>query len=224
MPYRKSARITVTNEGTAAGRRVLFEHRLHDGAVAARRRALLPRAVPAGGAVRRRQRRSRRKLNPDGKLNYVYAETRGRGHLMGVTLGVLLNADGLDGRGRRHDLRRRRDQARHHRHRLGRLLPGKLELRRPRRRHALRAPLLRRAAHHHAGAHRRPLLLLPLARRQPGHLHALPEAHHGTRPRQRPGDNFFSVCYWYQTEPYTDFPALPPVAARVPVIKEIAHT
>src|SRR5664279_4651245 len=29
------------------------------------------------------------KLNPDGKQNYVYCETRGRGHLMGVTLGVL---------------------------------------------------------------------------------------------------------------------------------------
>jgi len=23
------------------------------------------------------------------------------------------------------------------------------------------------------------------------------------------GDNFYSVCYWYQTQPYTDFPPLP---------------
>ena len=29
------------------------------------------------------------------------------------------------------------------------------------------------------------------------------------------GDNFFSVRYWYQTTPYTDFPALPPVAERI---------
>ena len=40
-----------------------------------------------------------------GKKNYVYVETRGRGHLMGVTLGVLQNRR-LDGRRRRHDFRR----------------------------------------------------------------------------------------------------------------------
>jgi len=33
------------------------------------------------------------------------------------------------------------------------------------------------------------------------------------------GDNFFSVGYWYQTTPYTDFPAMPEVAARIPVVK-----
>ena len=47
------------------------------------------------------------KLNLDGKNNYVYVETRGRGHLMGVTLGVLQNRRPLDGRRRRHDFRRR---------------------------------------------------------------------------------------------------------------------
>ena len=35
----------------------------------------------------------------DGKQNYVYCETRGRGHLMGVTLGVLQNANGWWGEG-----------------------------------------------------------------------------------------------------------------------------
>jgi hypothetical protein len=39
------------------------------------------------------------KLNPDGAKNYVYVETRGRGHLMGVTLGVLQNANGWWGEG-----------------------------------------------------------------------------------------------------------------------------
>jgi hypothetical protein len=39
------------------------------------------------------------KLNPDGKDNYVYVEARGRGHLMGVTLGVLQNTDGWMGEG-----------------------------------------------------------------------------------------------------------------------------
>ena len=34
-------------------------------------------------------------------------------------------------------------------------------------------------------------------------------------------DNFYSVCYWYQTTPYTDFPALPPAAERIPALKSV---
>ena len=30
------------------------------------------------------------------------------------------------------------------------------------------------------------------------------------------GDNFYSVAYWYQSEPHAEFPALPPVDSRVP--------
>src|ERR1035437_8413828 len=33
------------------------------------------------------------------------------------------------------------------------------------------------------------------------------------------GDNFYSAGYWYQSTPYTDFPALPPVAQRIPMVK-----
>ena len=31
-------------------------------------------------------------------------------------------------------------------------------------------------------------------------------------------DNFFSVAYWYQSEPHAKFPALPPVETRLPRI------
>ena len=31
-------------------------------------------------------------------------------------------------------------------------------------------------------------------------------------------DNFYSVAYWYQTEPHAEFPALPPPEARVPKV------
>jgi hypothetical protein len=34
-------------------------------------------------------------------------------------------------------------------------------------------------------------------------------------------DNFYSACYWYQTEPYTDFPPLAPVTERVPGVKAV---
>ena len=32
-------------------------------------------------------------------------------------------------------------------------------------------------------------------------------------------DNFYSVAYWYQPEPYTDFPPLPAVEDRVVMLK-----
>ncbi|HEV8131874.1 MAG TPA: hypothetical protein VGQ81_11530, partial [Acidobacteriota bacterium] len=35
-------------------------------------------------------------------------------------------------------------------------------------------------------------------------------------------DNFYSACYWYQSEPFTDFPPLPPVDARIPRLKAVA--
>jgi len=50
------------------------------------------------GSLRLRAQPSRRH-NLDGKDNYVFCETRGRGHLMGVTLGVVQNADGWMGEG-----------------------------------------------------------------------------------------------------------------------------
>jgi hypothetical protein len=33
------------------------------------------------------------------------------------------------------------------------------------------------------------------------------------------GDNFFSVAYWYQNAPFTDFPALPPLDQRIPKVR-----
>ncbi len=35
------------------------------------------------------------------------------------------------------------------------------------------------------------------------------------------GDNFYSCCYWYQSEPYTDLPPLPPVEERIPVLHAV---
>jgi len=34
-------------------------------------------------------------------------------------------------------------------------------------------------------------------------------------------DNYYSVAYWYQTEPSTAFPPLPPVAERRPSLKAV---
>jgi hypothetical protein len=40
--------------------------------------------------------------------------------------------------------------------------------------------------------------------------HTMEHGHANHRP-----DDFYSVCYWYQSEPYTNFPALPPAAQRI---------
>ena len=34
-------------------------------------------------------------------------------------------------------------------------------------------------------------------------------------------DNFYSVAYWYQTEPHAPFPALPPADQRLPVVQQV---
>jgi len=36
------------------------------------------------------------------------------------------------------------------------------------------------------------------------------------------GDNFYSVAYWYQSEPHGTFPALPPAEMRVPHVFPVA--
>ena len=43
--------------------------------------------------------RREKEINLDGKNNYVFMETHGRGHLMGVTMGVLQNHDRWMGEG-----------------------------------------------------------------------------------------------------------------------------
>jgi len=94
MPFRKSARLTVTNE--SAGQVGAFYSNID---------YLLAPSLPDDALYFHAQYRQAspcvasvgETLNPTGARNYVYLETRGRGHLMGVTLGVLLNADGWMG-------------------------------------------------------------------------------------------------------------------------------
>ena len=218
MPYRKSARMTVTNEGrqpvgafysnidfmtvpSLPGDALYFH---------AQYRQASPCVAVRGEAA---------KLNPDGKLNYVYAETRGRGHLMGVTLGVLLNADGWMGEG--DDMIFIDDETKpaivgtgSEDYFLGSWNFGGRDGAVP-------------FAHHYYGA---PLLIMP--ERTGGRYccyrwhgdnpvtftkylkHTMEHGHANDR-----GDNWFSACYWYQSAPYTDFPALPPVAERIPQVK-----
>jgi hypothetical protein len=218
MPYRKSARMTVTNEGRQqvgafySNIDYMTMPSLPDDALYfhAQYRQASP-CVPVRGEAA--------KLNPDGKLNYVYAETRGRGHLMGVTIGVLLNADGWMGEG--DEMIFIDDETRpaivgtgSEDYLLGSWNFGGRDGAVP-------------FAHRYYGA---PLIIM--AERTGGRYccyrwhgdnpvtftsylkHTMEHGHGNDR-----GDNWFSACYWYQTAPYTDFPALPPVAERIPQVK-----
>lgn len=216
MPFRKSARLTVTNE--SAGQVGAFYSNID---------YLLAPSLPDDALYFHAQYRQAspcvasvgETLNPTGARNYVYLETRGRGHLMGVTLGVLLNADGWMGEG--DDMIFIDDEAKpaiigtgSEDYFLGSWSFGGRDGATP-------------FAHHYYGA---PLIVMP--ERTGGRYccyrwhgdnpvtftrylkHTMEHGHANDR-----GDNFFSVGYWYQSEPYTDFPPLPPAAERIPRVK-----
>ena len=194
MPYQKSARLTVTNEGAAdvgsfysnidfAGMPQLPSDALY---FHAQYRQATPHAAvaPVNGQTPN---------NPDGKKNHVYCETHGRGHLMGVTLGVVQNAENWMGEG--DDMIFVDDEALpviigtgSEDYFLGSWNFGGRENAKP-----FSPSSIRCAADSEPRADRRPLLLLSLPWRQPGDVHEVPEAHHGARPRQRPGRQFLQL-------------------------------
>ncbi|MGO9096421.1 MAG: glycoside hydrolase family 172 protein [Bryobacteraceae bacterium] len=216
MPFRKSARLTVTNE--SAGQVGSFYSNI-DYLLAASLpedtlyfHAQYRQAAPCVATVGER-------FNTSGTKNYVYLETRGRGHLMGVTLGVLQNADGWMGEG--NDMIFVDDETRPaiigtgtEDYFLGSWDFGGREGSTP-------------FAHRYYGA---PLIVQP--ERRGGQYccyrwhgdnpvtftrylrHTMEHGHANDR-----GDNFYSVGYWYQAEPYTDFPPLAPVAERIPRVR-----
>jgi Protein of unknown function (DUF2961) len=216
MPYKQSARMTVTNEGRddigafysnidyqalgALPPDVLYFH--------AQYRQAAP-CVPNTGS----------KQNLDGKLNYVYGETRGHGHLMGVTLGVLQNADGWWGEG--DEMIFVDDESKpvitgtgSEDYFLGSWDFGGRDGAIPFAHRMYGAPLIA-AAERTGGRYHcyrwhgdNPVTFERYMK------HTMEHGHANDR-----GDNFYSVCYWYQSEPYTDFPPLPAVEARIPRVR-----
>src|SRR6266404_1252897 len=218
MPYRKSARLTVTNEGkqevgafysnidymtvTSLPADALYFH--------AQYRQAAPCVPTTGDAA---------KLNPDGRLNYVYCEARGSGHLMGVTLGVLQNADRWWGEG--DEMIFIDDESKpaiigtgSEDYFLGSWDFGGRDGAQPFGHRMYGAPLIaaaertggRYCCYRWHGAN--PVTFERYLK------HTMEHGHANNR-----GDNFFSVGYWYQSTPFTDFPALPAVSARIPQVR-----
>jgi hypothetical protein len=108
MPFRKRARITVTNEGSLQVSAFYFnlDYRAYSKPLPDDQlyfHAQYRQANPATGWTREWKSNSdprvndRQNLNGDG--NYIWMEATGRGHFVGVTMSILQNQDDWWGRG-----------------------------------------------------------------------------------------------------------------------------
>ncbi len=218
MPFKTAAKLTVTNEGTQeigafySNIDYMAVPRLPDDALYfhAQYRQSAP-CTPVTGADP--------KLNPTGQQNYVYMETRGRGHLMGVTLGVLQNANGWWGEGDEmifvdNDSQPTIVGTGSEDYFLGSWDFGGRDGAVPFGHRMYGAPLIvnaertggRYCCYRWHGDN--PVTF------ERSLKHTMEHGHANDR-----GDNFFSAAYWYQTTPFTEFPPLPPVADRIPQVK-----
>jgi hypothetical protein len=216
MPFRKAARVTVTNEGKRAigdfysnidyqlmpslPEQILYFH--------AQYRQKTPNAaIPYASEDQ--------ELNLDGKSNYVFLETRGRGHLMGVTLGVLQNRDLWMGEG--DDMTFIDDETKPAIYGTGceDYFNGAHDF--------AAGPF----AYLYHGAHLISSPELAGGRYCMYRWHAdnpitfrkyLKHTIEGGHANDR-DDCYYSAAYWYQSEPYTDFPPLPAVQKRIPALR-----
>ena len=217
MPFRKSARFTATNEGEkkvgafysnidyqlvqSLPQDIVYFHAQY-------RQATPNQAVPFPSGSP--------KINLDGKNNYVYAETRGRGHLMGITLGVLQNSDRWMGEG--DDMIFIDDESKpaitgtgSEDYINGAWDFGGVKNATPFAHQYNGAPFIENAEktggkyclYRWHGDN--PVTFTKYLKHTMEHGHANDRA-----------DNFFSCCYWYQSQPYTNFPTMPPLADRIP--------
>ena len=219
MPFHKSARITITNEGTTNVD--AFYSNIDYQMV----QALPPDSLYFHAEYRQSAPNDARQfasgepeLNLDGKGNYVFMQTEGRGQLLGVTLGVIQNRDNWMGEG--DDMT---------------FVDGSSK------------PVINGTgtedyfcgawdfggrngavafANLYCGAP-----FIALAERTNGRYclyrwhadnpitfhaslkHSIEHGHANDR-----GDNFYSVAYWYQLRPYTNLTALPDLAHRLPAL------
>lgn len=160
-----------------------------------------------------------KEINLDGKTNYVFAETRGKGHLMGVTMGVLQNSENWFGEG--DDMIFIDDESKPAITGTGTEdyingawdfggRDGAVPFA-----HLYNGAQFMQAPEHGGGRYLmyrwhgdNPVTFERYLKHTIEHGHANDRA-----------DNFYTVCYWYQTQPFTDFPPLPPAADRIPVLK-----
>jgi hypothetical protein len=222
MPFQKHARITITNEGAIKTDSFYFniDWRAYNKPLPADTlyfHAQYRQAAPARGWTNQWTSNGdtivndKKNLNGDG--NYVWLEATGRGHFAGVTMSVLTNQDGWWGEG---DDMFFVD---------GEKLPsingtgsedyflGAWDFGGHAFSYALfGAPVVgQEVAGGRSSVYRFHLdSPIPFTKS----LHATIEHGHANVR----SDNYYSVAYWYQTEPHAAFPALPALEQRIPKI------
>ncbi|HTC50184.1 MAG TPA: glycoside hydrolase family 172 protein [Candidatus Aquilonibacter sp.] len=222
MPFRKRARITVTNEGKEEVDAFYFNIDYQ-----AWNRDLAPdamyfhaqyrQAAPAKGWTNQWNSNGAEainvKKNLDGENNYVWMEASGQGHFVGVTMSVLQNQDGWWGEGddmffvdgeRRPSINGTGSED----YFLGAWDFGDHPFS-----YALFGAPVKglEFAGSRSSVYRfhldSPIPFTKSLRATIEHGHA-----------NHRSDNFYSVAYWYQKEPHAAFLALPPVEERIPRI------
>lgn len=209
MPFQKHARITLTNEGQERAEAIYWNIDVREYHAplptdtlyfhAQYRQATPNQAFPVG------------KTNLDGKNNYVWMEATGRGQFAGVTMSVIENQDGWWGEG---DDMFFVD---------GEKLPsingtgsedyflGAWDFGGKPFAYALfGAPIVGAELQGARWSVYRFHLDSPI----PFTRSMRATIEHGHANDR--GDNYYSVAYWYQTEPHQEFPPLPEVGLRVP--------
>jgi hypothetical protein len=222
MPFQKHARITVTNEGAQRVGSFYFniDYRAYSKPLPADAlyfHAQYRQAAPAPGWTN--QWRSNgdplvdQKKNLNGEGNYVWLEAKGRGHFAGVTMSVLQNQDGWWGEGDDMffvdgETTPSINGTGSEDYFLGAWDFGG---------HAFSYSLFGAPV---TGAEkvggRWSLYRFHLDSPIPFTKSLRATIEHGHANHR--SDNFFSVAYWYQTEPHAAFPALPALEQRIPKV------
>jgi Protein of unknown function (DUF2961) len=222
MPFEKHARITVTNEGAQKTDAFYFniDYRKYNKSLPSELlyfHAQYRQAAPAKGWTNQWHSNGdaivNDKKNLNGEGNYVWMEATGRGHFVGVTMSVLQNQDGwwgegddmffvdgenmpsINGTGSEDYFLGAWDFGGH---------PFSYGL--------FGAPVVGQEVAGGRWLLYRFHLDSPITFTKS--LRATIE--HGQANVR--SDNYFSVAYWYQTEPHAAFPPLPPLEERIPRI------
>jgi hypothetical protein len=220
MPFQKHARLTVSNEGQLKVGSFYFnlDYRTYTRPLAQDTlyfHAQFRQAQPAHGWTSEWKSNGdplvENKKNLDGKDNYVWLEAAGRGHFIGVTMSVLQNQDGWWGEG--DDMFFIDGESAPSINGTGSedYFLGAFDF--GDRAFSYRlygAPVKGEERAGSRSSVYRFHLDSPITFTKS--IRATIEHGHGNAR----SDNFYSVAYWYQSEPHAPFPTLPPVDQRIP--------
>lgn len=224
MPFRHHALITLTNEGKLAANSVYFNIDYRRGPQEADSNSLYfhaqyRQATPNHGWTNEFYGNGdwniNHRPNKDGKDNYVFMEANGKGHFVGVTLGVLQNQDDWWGEGDEMFFIDDPNTPAIVGTGAEDYFLGAWGFGSSFSHQTYGAPLV---GTNFAGS-RSDLYRFHLDSPIPFNKYFRGTIEHGSANHR--SDNYYSVAYWYQTEPHTPFPPLPPVEERLPAVMSV---